>query len=313
MVPRQSSFPFITGDTFREIADCVLDDSDCPFDPSVCANFPGAVVFLKIDFEDTFFREYHARMPHPYVLVSSNSDFDVPHSSLGEHVLFANDPMLLAWFSPNTRLVHPKLRVIPRGLRNVGRPDILPATFREYFGGQEGHPLHETHKRWRDKLAFSPRALENETTCPFRCSFAFNDWTNLAERSVLRAHLVREGFVPDPVVSLDKFMREGLAASHFTFSPPGNAADCHRHMEAVLSGSVPVVRRGLMEPVFARVPHVAYDDVQELTCSRLVSEWARIQREFADGGFDFGTMYAEHWILLIYKAAGRVGPLSEIK
>ena len=57
--PRVSSFPYISGDTFRAACDFIIDEKQIPFDTDAVKD--GDAIFLKTDLLSFFFKEVH---PH---------------------------------------------------------------------------------------------------------------------------------------------------------------------------------------------------------------------------------------------------------
>src|SRR5690348_15017618 len=73
---RPSSYPYISGDTFRAFCDHVFDETNVPFDPTKIQF--ADTVFVRNDVLDIFFSRYHPYIPHPYILISHNGDFPNP-------------------------------------------------------------------------------------------------------------------------------------------------------------------------------------------------------------------------------------------
>jgi hypothetical protein len=300
-IPRQSSYPFITGDTYRDIGDCVLDESSCPVNVQECANFPGAVIFVKIDFEESWFRNYHPNMPHPYVLVTCDGDYSAPCSAAGEQILKARDPKLIMWFGCNARLTdQPLLQAVPHGVNNVGRPNGEPGHHARIWGGTD--PLADTIQRWETKLAYTPAPDSKE---PFKYMFLFTVQNNPGQRGPAREALLRNGFKESPRGPYDSTVQDVLLPAHFSFSPPGNGIDCVRHYESFMSGAIPIIKTGPLDGLFKTLPHVLVTDYSVVTWDFLRVEWARIQREWKEGKYDMRPTFFPYWLAKIYTAAGR--------
>ena len=109
---RLSSDPFISGDSFRKLAQFWVDELQIPFDPKKVKN--GDIIFVKADLCDYFFSVLHPEISSQYILISHNSDVSVP----GKHGKVLDDEKLIAWFGQNITLEHPKLIPIPIGLAN---------------------------------------------------------------------------------------------------------------------------------------------------------------------------------------------------
>ena len=112
-INRNTSYPYISGDTFRLNCDFIFDEFDRSLSPSQVQD--GHIIFVKTDYLRTFFSRVHPRIKAHYVLVTHNSDFAVP----GKFASYLDDEKLIAWFGQNVEGVsYPKLFPIPIGIAN---------------------------------------------------------------------------------------------------------------------------------------------------------------------------------------------------
>jgi hypothetical protein len=124
---RGSSYPFISGDTFRSIANHILDETNQTLDPNAVQ--PYDIIFLKTDYAPSFFQRMHPQITNPYILITHNSDLS-PIFLLASNCswlrddlsAYLDDPKLVVWFAQNIDYNHPKLKPIPIGLANSRWP-----------------------------------------------------------------------------------------------------------------------------------------------------------------------------------------------
>ena len=81
----------------------------------------------------------------------------------------------------------------------------------------------------------------------------------------------------------------------FTLSPFGNGLDCHRTWEALLLGTIPIVMRSSLDPLFEDLPVVIVDQWSEVTAQRLANELDRI----AVTRFNFSRLELAYWVAKI--------------
>ena len=62
---------------------------------------------------------------------------------------------------------------------------------------------------------------------------------------------------------------KAMSLTAFTLSPRGGGLDCHRTWEALVLGSVPVVKSSPLDPLYAGLPVLVVGDWTELTVERL--------------------------------------------
>lgn len=109
---RGSSSPFITGDSFRALADFTFDEDNHFFLPSRVE--VGQIVFVKGVYLKFFFLCYHPLIQVPYKLITHNTDVSMP----GKDLKYLEDEKIIAWFTQNMDYSHPKLHPIPIGIAN---------------------------------------------------------------------------------------------------------------------------------------------------------------------------------------------------
>lgn len=110
---RRGSAPYISGDTFREFADFIIDETNLflPFERIGI----GDVIFVRPEEMAYFVNELNPQIPSPYILISHNSDESIP----GEFASILDDVKLIGWFGHNVEgTSHPKLHPLPIGIAN---------------------------------------------------------------------------------------------------------------------------------------------------------------------------------------------------
>lgn len=130
---RWPSAPVITGSGFRALADFVCEPAnDCEnLDLAGWVMRHGLghipIIYVKADAVSMFVGKVLDPWLHKlqlrYVLVTHESDFAAPQP---DHERLLDDPLLVAWFGQNPRVLHPKLVPIPIGFRNRYITEKLP-------------------------------------------------------------------------------------------------------------------------------------------------------------------------------------------
>lgn len=265
---RGSSEPFISGDTFRSHADHVFDETTLKMDPKRVQS--GDVIFVKTDWEylETFFTVYHPQIGVPYVLLTHNSD----HSAPGPFRSYLDAPTLLGWFAQNVEGdPHPKLHPIPIGLANLcwthGNPRVFSALLPS---------AKNTNRPFLCYLNFAPSTYPKER--PYVWSlFADQPWCKTSEPKGLRPYL------------------NDLTRSKFVLSPRGNGIDCHRTWEALLMGSIPIVRSSSLDPLYEDLPVVIVQDWNEISEEFLNEQYEAIAKK----SYNLDKLFIAYWLNLI--------------
>ncbi len=122
---RPASYPYITGDGFRKMADHIYDElKKCS--PTDINN--GDIVFVNSSMLNEYFEEIHTHIKNKYILISHNSDQNIKEEQL-EYI----DSKIIKWYAQNVMVKHEKLIPIPFGLDNLLRFHTgMPTIFNKY-------------------------------------------------------------------------------------------------------------------------------------------------------------------------------------
>jgi hypothetical protein len=211
--PRPTSYPYISGDSFRALADHVLDETNPMIDPGEVT--AGQVLFVSTYYLSLFFDRVRPGIRVPYKLITHNADLPVDESRL-QYI----DERMLAWFALNNKVVHPKVVPMPIGLENK----YLQANGRTAVFNRIRNEIVQQEKLNRIAFGFSIRTNEVER----RPAFQYLTHHPLCDE------LKR---MPNPA-----YLRR-LAGYKFLAAPPGNGIDTHRVWEALYLHVVPIVKR----------------------------------------------------------------------
>ncbi len=273
--PRPDSLPFVSGDTFRAMADHIYENGR-EFRPEAVR--AGAVIFVDVKMIDRYFAEAHPKIAAKYVLITHNGDRNID-AALAAKL----DDRIAAWFAQNVAVRHDKIRPIPIGLENRyycnnGLPRIFARLRRA-----------ATPKKNRILYGFTV------ATNPTERQPALDALSTCASADRL------EGWPIPP-----EYARV-LHGYKFVASPPGNGIDCIRTWEALLLRTVPIVKRNIMNEHFLGLglPLVLIDDWRDLAAwdeKKLSEMYLALESGFDDPH----TMFAP-WRKMIEDAARAVG------
>jgi len=270
---RFASFPYITGDGFRALADFLFvettDDSELPL---IIKNFKdGQKIFVKTELLSKFFTVLHPQLKN-YILITHNSDV-----SPGKFVEFLDSPKLIAWFCENcdTYVHHPKFFYLPIGTTN-------------------GHSM-------RDQLNFT----YDEWT------ILREQYSSIKKDIVLYMNFTVHAGVPDRQLAYslfkdkhfcyhpgNKHMRDYLhdvARSRFVLSPPGGGLDCYRTWEALLMGAIPIVISNTLNPVYEDLPVLIVNDWHDINPDFLKEKY----KEITSKQYKMEKIFMPYWNNLI--------------
>ena len=270
-INRPTSYPFITGDGFRALAQHVFDELSDIKPETVDRN---DIVFVRSDFLKEFFLKKQPFIKNKYILISHNHDINITE----EYKRYINDK-IIHWFAQNILFVDYKITPIPIGITNYhyslvnGRGKINDL--------QEVIDLEKINKRIN------------------QICFGFSVSSNPTERVWLKEFLEKNRFFKKIEESEQKEYFNKLADFAFTVSPVGNGVDCYRTWEALYLKVIPILKKGFLAEYFQKqsIPFFIVDDWNDLCNfneSFLIKKYDELK-----GGFEKPEIYMDFWVNLI--------------
>ena len=210
---RPSSLPFITGDTLRNFADHIYDETKKLNPNNVKSN---DIVFLKTDFIDPFFNNCHTKINSKYILITHNSDIPIEEKDLSNL-----DEKIIHWFAMKLNVkMNQFISPLPSGLEN-----------KRYL--QNG--MVSNFKRVIDSKEYDPNSKKNKIFC------SFNEHTNLEVRKPLMEIAKEKDEVIIKKFDVPYEYLTELSKYKYNLCPEGNNFESHRIWESLLFNCTPVV------------------------------------------------------------------------
>jgi len=232
----------ITGNRFRRLADCVIDQ--CASDLFISPD--RNIYFVKTDYYlDLFIEQVLPRINFPFILITHNSDHPVNNIALLEN------KYLIKWYGMNCHIKHPKLQPIPIGIANE-----------EWAHGN------------KEALV---KVMEKTTVKKSMVYCNFNLATNMKYRLKALNELQHCSFIAYDFSqhNYEEYLTI-LASYSFTISPPGNSIDCHRIWESIYVGTIPIILKHTAMESFYDLPVVVIDNWTDLTEAFLEKKYQEI-------------------------------------
>ena len=253
---RPSSYPFLTGDSLRNLCDHVFDETQSFKPLEVKEN---DIVFLKTDLKEIYFNYYHQSIKSKYILVTHNSDISIEKEDLS----FLDDK-IKHWFAAKLNvLASNKLTALPYGLEN-----------RRWL-------KNGLVKNFKSEL--SKNINKNE-----RILCSFNPNTNLMER----APLVDIARNKQEIIDIRNFSKsktyiKELSNYSFNLCPEGNNFESHRIWESLIFKTTPIVINNIINQNFYNmgVPLIMLDNWNDLS-NLDINDLKRINEENLEKNYE---------------------------
>jgi len=259
-----SSYPYIAGNTFKTFCDFVIDGTT-EFNPENMR--PANTIFIQYEFLADFFTKHHPNIKHPYIIITHNCGHHADNPIPAHYESYLEDAKIIAWFGQNIEKLHPKMHHLPIGIANKMYPHGNTQIFDTYI---------QTHKAMRrDKLLYMNFAI----------------WTYPPERGPVFRMFARKPFCSTAENRTPAQYLDDLSHHKFVLSPRGNGLDCHRTWEALLMGSIPVVRSSTLNSLYKDLPVLVIRDWKEVTQEFLEKKY----KEMLGKKYNTRKLYADYW------------------
>lgn len=264
---RPSSYPFISGDSFRAMAQHICDEHFDIIPENVQKN---DIIFVRGNFLKDYFENINPKIKHEYILISHNDDTNITEEFLKN----IEDKKVLHWFAQSVTFKHPKLTPIPAGLAN-------------FIHGDKGRLDY-----------FYSKEIKKEEKISIKYNFSINSST---ERIFAKENLDKNKLSEKIDVKNQNEYIEVIKKSYFVASPSGVGVDSHRTWEAIYLKTIPIVMSNPMNEHFKNIglPVLminSWDDIQNFTEDFLKKEYEKIQ-----GNKNFPQAYMDYWMNEIVK------------
>ncbi len=268
---RESSYPYLSGDTFRFFADWHLSTEEY-FPPEEVQL--GDIIFVEHNYLSAFEREYLSRIAFPVVLLTPYCEFDSDIALPGMYESLAESEKIGCWFvlhldRPATERILP----IPIGICNKIHAHGDIELFSNYV----------EQARDIEKIIY--------VFANFRLS------SNQKEREPCWNYFKQQSFTTFWFVPIEEGgdrqvnFWDDMSRSKFVVCPPGAGVDTFRTWEALLMDCYPIVKSSFLNPLYEELPVVIVEDWEEVTRDLLESKL----EEFRGKKFALEKLYAPYW------------------
>jgi hypothetical protein len=211
---RPSSYPYVSGDSFRALADHIHDETGS-FDPTEVRT--GDIVFVSNPLMLSYLQEIHPQITEPYILIEHNGDL-----SFGQEAVDLIDDKIFKLYGQYFIVTHPKITHLPIALENL-----------HYY--VNGIPSIFDHLRQR--IANHPPQRRN------RIFYQFSVGTNPAERAPAQEYFSHHPSMDTTNMHLDPYFHLQILMNYkFVASPPGNGIESSRIWEALYLKTIPIIK-----------------------------------------------------------------------
>ncbi len=264
--------PFISKWAFYEICDLGYDPlthaRQYPLDKKKAVTFnpeevlKGDIIFIRGRSIPRFFQTIAPLIKVPYCIVTHGEYLDAFTEAYSTYL---NDPLVIAWFGTHPIAVkHTKFYPIPLGV----------------------HPSYKG-----DPSIFSELRLKEKTGLVYA---NFSEKTH-PDRALLLKYMKDTSYCycAERCPYVDYLSQ--MASYKFTLSPRGLGIDCYRTWEALLVGSIPIVKSSYLDSLYDGLPVLIIKDWESITEEFLHTQYQKIISKT----YRLDKLYLDYWLSLI--------------
>lgn len=278
---RESSFPYLSGDTLRFFADWRLL-TDETFQPEEVQL--GDTVFVEHNYLSLFESAYLPQIAFPIVLITPYCEYDSDIPLPGIYQTLTQQEKIGCWFvihidqSPTE-----KIQPIPIGICNKIHPHGNTELFEH----------------------FAKHAKETEKNIHVFVNFRLH--SNLKERLSCWEYFKQQPFTTSWFIPAEENNRQepfwhDMSRSQFVVSPPGAGVDTFRTWESLLMGCYPIVKSSFLNPLYEELPVVIVNNWTDVTQELLNAKF----NEFQNKQFNWDKLYAPYWFNKIQETQKKI-------
>jgi len=257
---------YITGNEFRKCADYIVEGCVANFNPKAIP--PKSIIFIDVYSLPYFFSKIFPLIKNQFFLITHNGDASAP----GEFVSYLNDSHIIKWFGQNCDTIHSKFIPIPIGIPNPHWPHGNTKVFDETLDYLESISQKKIQKLY---INFPYIATSNPSVRgPLYEFFKNKQFAVFADKKPWKEYLLE------------------TAQYQFILSPFGNGLDCIRTWEALLVGSIPVVKKSTLDALYENLPVIIVNEWDEVTEEYLIKKYKEIIKK----PFKKEKLFMDYWI-----------------
>jgi hypothetical protein len=273
---------------------------------------PYSIIYADLSFLGMF--SFFCLIKVPFTLVSTDSDFTVPYENHNKNndagKTLLKHPFLLKWFTINIDSKHPKLIYFPIGLsyniqtviedtrQTVIDPTLKHEEFMEALLGENMIYIQE----FLNSCNINPIIniiRKDKKLLTYKCTLYNTDTdqtyykTNPLRRDVLKVLTKNCIEFNNKLVPWKIFINE-VINSKFCLCLPGKGIDTFRTWETLSVGTIPIVMRTSITPLYENLPILIIDNIDELTIDFLEKSFDRITKDI--NLYEWKKITSSYWI-----------------
>jgi hypothetical protein len=277
---RSSTYPYISGDTFREIADFIWENHNKNINPKKIK--AGDIIFCESDLVEDLDCQILSKISVSTILLLGNSD---KNHQITNYIKFKHKNVFKI-YAQNLCDEIMSWKVLPIGIENL----------------------------WHSNNGILSKRIikqSNQANKIFRIMWAFDIFTNESERLIAAKNLKNCLTADQLEVYYPEHHQKALQKYAFVAAPPGNGLDTHRMWEAFYFKCIPIVKKSYMTSEYEALGLPiwvvnSYEELKDINENLLKKKYFLLAQNFSNK-----SIWADYWINQIKESSKKIKILNK--
>ena len=251
--------------------------------------YDNVCIYIKFSNVREFMYYVLPTLNYRFILITGDGDETMPNDMF-DMVTFnnlINNEKIIHWYSVNcVESLHPKFSLIPIGV------NFHSLTYGEFCGWHHSAQTPEEQETMieeiRDNnLPFHLRIPKCYSNFHF---VTYSEFGNPRKDAIDKIPADLVYYEPNLVPRKETWTKNSQYA--FTLSPMGHGMDCHRTWEALMLGSIVIVKKSQLDSLYEDLPVLIVNDWSDINEELLQNTIL----EFKDKKFNYDKLTSKYWV-----------------
>lgn len=245
---------YISSYNFIYTCDHHIDEpfSDSTDVPLTYPTSNGETIYVNTTALPNFVTNYLPNIKYKFILVSGDSDKDIPDDYINETKIILTSKLLIKWYAQNSILVTDKLIQLPIGL------DLHTSTKSSTWG-----PIQSVSEQIDDIKYIKSLNTNKINKCYSNFHFRYESKLNDRQDAIKKLPAELIYYEPTKIPRIDTWKK--MVEYKYVISPFGVGYDCHRTWEAIILGCIPIVKKSALDSMYDGLPVLIVNDWSDVT------------------------------------------------
>jgi hypothetical protein len=249
----------------------------------------GDCIYIKFAFFREFVYRVFPQLNYRFILITGDGDETMPDDLIDLQTFnnIINDDKVIHWYSVNcNENYHEKFSLIPIGV------NFHSLTFGEFCGWSSTSMTPKEQESMLDNIRIKSGNFDEKIPkCYSNFHFVtYTEFNNPRQDAINKISKELIYYEPSLVDRETTWTKNSEYA--FTVSPMGHGMDCHRTWEALMLGTIVIVKKSKLDSLYDELPVLIVNDWDDITQDLLF----KTIEEFKKRKFNYEKITLKYWV-----------------